>query len=262
MEQIREGEYAVNALGRRLRLAQKGEQVTFFCTEEEFREIWEEYFDLGRDYGALREKIDPNDAYLVKAAEFGNGIRILHQDLWEMILTFLISQQNNIKRIKTCIAVLCGHYGKKKETLEGEIYDTFPEPEELRDVSEDTLRGMNFGYRSKYIEKTVQSVLNGTVDLCRIRSLPYQEAREELKRLPGVGDKVADCICLFGLGHLEAFPVDTHIKNVLQREYPQGFPFERYGRMAGIIQQYLFYYDLKGLHEAGMQRTKTAVDRS
>ena len=73
---------------------------------------------------------------------------------------------------------------------------------------------------------------------------------------------MADCICLFGLGHLEAFPVDTHIKNVLQREYPQGFPFERYGRMAGIIQQYLFYYDLKGLHEAGMQRTKTAVDKS
>ena len=197
------------------------------------------------DYSACIRAIDPRDSYLMDAARFGSGIRILRQDLWEMIVSFIVSQQNNIRRIKKILELLSQRYGTKMTDLQGKEYYAFPKPEELAQADEDAFRACNLGYRSRYIKNTVNSVLSGEADLEKIKGMCYQEARKELMKLSGVGEKVADCICLFALHHLEAFPVDTHIKKVVKKNYPQGFPFEKYKGSEGILQQYIFYYDLQ-----------------
>lgn len=246
MKEIQDGKFQVLAGNRYLEVEQKEDRIQFFCREEEFENFWKRYFDLDQDYGEYKRKIDPDDGYLVKAAEFGQGIRILRQDLWEMIVSFLISQQNNITRIRRCIDNLCTTYGEKCTTDAGKSYYGFPSPESLACLEEDELKACNLGYRSKYVVRSARMIVEGTVDLQQISSMGYGEAKEELLKLFGVGEKVADCICLFALHHLEAFPVDTHIRKVLEEHYPQGFPKLRYQGFEGIMQQYIFYYDLLG----------------
>lgn len=240
-----ENTYALVAGDHYLEIEERGDKrFLFSCHEEEFESFWRDYFDLDSDYHSYREVIDPEDTYLLKAACFGSGIRILRQDLWEMIVSFIVSQQNNIRRIKNILELLSKRYGKCCHTGEGKSYDCFPRPEELSGVEEEEFRDCGLGYRSRYIRNTVNSVLSGEVDLEKIKGMSYPDARAELMKLSGVGGKVADCICLFGLHHLEAFPVDTHIQKVLKQQYPQGFPFERYEGSQGVLQQYIFYYDL------------------
>lgn len=236
--------YTLIAGSKYLELEQHGKECIFHCDEEEFENFWREYFDLEGDYPAYIQKINPKDAYLVSAAGFGNGIRILRQDLWEMIVSFLISQQNNIVRIRRCIQNICEAYGEKKMNAEGEIYYAFPTPEALSGLDEDDLKECNLGYRSKYVVRTARSVVSGEMDLESIRQLPYEEAKEELLQLFGVGEKVANCICLFALHHLQAFPVDTHINQALEKHYKKGFPESRYHGCQGVMQQYIFYYEL------------------
>ena len=221
-----------------------GERI-LYCTQEEYDSFWKEYFDLSVSYSDYIARIDADDDYLRSAAEFGRGIRILRQDTWEMIITFILSQQNNIPRIKGLIRTLSERYGRRKETPDKSVYYTFPEAEALSKATEQELRDLKLGYRSKYICGTAQMVADGRIDLEALRSLDYAEARAELMRLPGIGGKVADCICLFALHQMDAFPVDTHIKKVMELHYPEGFPFERYRGCAGVMQQYIFYYDLK-----------------
>lgn len=242
-ETIRE-RYALTALGRYLVIEQAGNVVSFGCSEEEFEQLWKNYFDLEEDYAKIIASIDKEDSYLLKAASYGSGIRILHQDLWEMIVSFIISQQNNLKRIRKCIDLLCRKYGEEKCTKSGMIFYTFPGPEALSDALPEDLYACNLGYRSKYIQKTAQAVRNGEVNLEAVLQMDYKAAMEELCRLYGIGVKVANCICLFALHKTEAFPVDTHINKVLKEQYPKGFPFEKYKGYAGTIQQYIFYYDL------------------
>lgn len=242
-ETIRE-RYALTALGRYLVIEQAGNVVSFGCSEEEFEQLWKNYFDLEEDYAKIIASIDKEDSYLLKAASYGSGIRILHQDLWEMIVSFIISQQNNMKRIRKCIDLLCRKYGEEKCTKSGMIFYTFPGPEALSDALPEDLYACNLGYRSKYIQKTAQAVRDGEVNLEAVLQMDYKAAMEELCRLYGIGVKVANCICLFALHKTEAFPVDTHINKVLKEQYPKGFPFEKYKGYAGTIQQYIFYYDL------------------
>lgn len=220
-------------------------ETILYCTQEEYDSFWKEYFDLSVSYSDYIARIDADDDYLRSAAEFGRGIRILRQDTWEMIITFILSQQNNIPRIKGLIRTLSERYGRRKETPDKSVYYTFPEAEALSKATEQELRDLKLGYRSKYICGTAQMVADGRIDLEALRSLDYAEARAELMRLPGIGGKVADCICLFALHQMDAFPVDTHIKKVMELHYPEGFPFERYRGCAGVMQQYIFYYDLK-----------------
>lgn len=246
MREMEDGRYEVIAGDHYLTVKQEGEQCYFSCGEEEFQKFWVPYFDLEEDYGRYIDEIDQEDEYLCRAAAFGSGIRILRQDLWEMIVSFLISQQNNIVRIRKCIGNICKVYGEKKETPEGIVYDSFPDPKELAGAQEEGLRECNLGYRSKYVLRTAQSVVDGEGKLEEILRMDYEEARAELQKFYGVGGKVADCICLFALHHLQAFPVDTHIRQVTEEHYPQGFPMERYHGYEGVLQQYLFYYDLKG----------------
>lgn len=246
MEEMQDGRYRVIAGNRYLELEQQGKVVRFDCSEVEYQNFWRHYFDIETDYGAIAAQINPNDRYLTAAIQTAWGVRILNQDLWEMIVTFLISQQNNIVRIRRCIKNICEAYGETKTASNGVSYYAFPTPEALAGLEEDDLMACNLGYRSKYVVRTAKAVASCEVDLEWIGSLNYQKARTELLKLFGVGEKVADCICLFALHHLDAFPVDTHIRQVLEQHYKRGFPNRRYKGIRGIMQQYIFYYELHG----------------
>ena len=251
LNRIAEERYALVAFGKYLEIEQRGGELLLSCTQEEYDTIWCQYFDMENDYGLYRDAVPDDDVYLSGAVSFGSGLRILRQDLWEMLISFIISQQNNIKRIRKCIEMLCERYGEKVTmadiTDHDTVYYTFPDVRALAKASEEELRGCNLGYRSRYIAGTANSVLNGEVDLSAVKSMDYIRAKAELLKLSGVGEKVADCICLFGLHHMDAFPVDTHIRQAMDAHYPAGFPFEKYRGYAGVMQQYIFYYDLKNM---------------
>ena len=238
--------YELIAGDKYLKASQEGSIVNFFCSDMEFICYWVPYFDIDVDYGKYIQTVNPRDRYLNAAVQCGSGIRILHQDLWEMIITFLISQQNNIARIRGCIERLCARYGEKMES-DGTEYYSFPTPEQLSAATEADLRQLGMGYRARYIVETTRSILTGEVSLDRLYQIKYyRTARKELMKLSGVGEKVADCICLFALHHMDAFPIDTHIRQVLDEHYRRGFPNRRYRGMRGIMQQYIFYYELSG----------------
>lgn len=236
--------FEVIAYGKYLKISQNDSMITFYCSEEEYKSVWRNYFDIDTDYEKIITKTDANDTYLQQAVSYGSGIRILNQDLWEMIITFIVSQQNNVKRIRKCINTLCEQYGEKMYTDEGSLYYDFPTPLALSEVSEEELKKCNLGYRSKYIHRTSTMIANDENILRRIKEADYQTAKQQLLELYGIGNKVADCICLFALHFHQAFPIDTHIKKVLEENYSDGFPFERYKDCCGVLQQYMFYYDL------------------
>ena len=236
--------------------------MTFHCPNDEFA-FWEHYFDLETDYDAYIRAIDPMDDYLSKAAAFGNGIRILNQDLWEMIITFIISQQKTIPAIRALVETLSEKYGTRYKippTVSGYYY-SFPSAEELNRASLDDLLALKLGYRAKYIKRTCEDVCSGKLDLDRLMKLNYADSMEVLLSCYGIGVKVANCICLFGLHHIGAFPVDTWIKKILLREYaPKSHctghvpetrlcealiaeNFSKYPGFAGVLQQYIFFYE-------------------
>lgn len=224
-----------------LHAAQEGESFTFSCSEEEFDSFWRTYFDLETDYGFLKALVDPEDPYLAAATLHGGGIRVLRQDFWEVLVSFLISQNNNIRRITRSMAALREEYGRP---LEG--FRAFPRPDALRPATEGVFRAMGLGYRAKYLVRLVEELSGGGLEALEqeLRSCGDLAAERRLMELYGVGKKVADCICLFGLHRADFFPVDTHIRRILADHYPGGFPYSRYQGYLGIIQQYLFYYDL------------------
>ena len=220
--------------------------IFFLECGPDLENFWKNYFDLNTDYEKMIASITPDDHYLKAASKAGQGIRILRQDTWEMIITFLISQQNNISRIRSCIERLCVRYGEKLKAGDTEYY-SFPTPQQLSGATEEELRRLGMGYRARYIVETTRSILEGEVSLEKLYQMKYyRRARKELMKLSGVGEKVADCICLFALHHMDAFPIDTHIRQVLDEHYRRGFPNRRYHGMRGIMQQYIFYYELIG----------------
>lgn len=226
------GDYEIPVPGHCVRVRQQGQMFDFSCQEEEFDAFWRAYFDLDTDYGAIKAQVDPKDAYLTAAVANGGGMRILRQDVWEMILTFILSQNSNIPRIRKCLAGLCALYG-------GQL----PAPGQLACQCEEALRALSLGYRAKYL-CAAGAYFDGDA-LVRLRRMPYGQAHAFLRGCTGIGPKVADCICLFGLHHTDAFPIDTHIRSILAQHYPQGFPLERYAGCAGVLQQYMFFYDLQ-----------------
>ena len=254
--------YRVISSGHFLIVEQTGDEVTFHCPNDEFA-FWEHYFDLKTDYDTYIRAIDPMDDYLSRAAAFGSGIRILNQDLWEMIITFIISQQKTIPAIRALVEALSEKYGTRYKippTVSGYYY-AFPTPEELNRASLDDLLALKLGYRAKYIKRTCEDVCSGKMDLDRLMKLNYADSMEVLLSCYGIGVKVANCICLFGLHHIGAFPVDTWIKKILLREYaPKSHctghvpetrlcealieeNFSKYPGFAGVLQQYIFFYE-------------------
>lgn len=212
-----------------LTISKKDNYFIFHNTsEKDFLEKWTEYFDFNTDYGKLKE-IFCHDETLKKACEFAGGIRLLKQDSWETLLSFIISQNNNIPRIKLIIDRLCSHYGH------------FPSADELSSETTESIDYLKSGFRAKYIIDASQRVSSGEINLDEIKKMPLDEARNELMKIKGVGKKVSECVLLFGMYRTEAFPIDVWIKRVLETYYPEGFP-EYLKSCGGIAQQYLFHY--------------------
>ncbi len=224
------------AFGKKLSGYTEGCDTLLFCKEEDYYAVWEDFFDLKRDYSVIQNSFS-HDRNVSEAAEIGKGIRILKQDKWETLVSFIISQNNNIPRIKKIIESLCALLG---EPLGNGQY-AFPTPEKIYNAGAEGLAPIKAGFRVKYILDAAYRVLSGETDLEYIASLSYEEAEKELMKIKGVGKKVASCVLLFGYGFLSAFPVDVWVKRVLEKYYDEDFDPLSLGEYAGIAQQYLFY---------------------
>ena len=239
------GRYFVISAGRVACFFQEKTGIRILCKEKD-ESYFRKYLDLDTDYGKIIEQIDSQDIFLTNAAQMGKGIRILRQDLWEMIISFIISQRNNIPRIMKSIDALCAKLGKKVVfDYEGEylVGYSFPTPEAIVQAE---LAEFKFGYREKYIKQAAEDILAGRFNLETLKKavedgMPVEAVKEILKKLKGVGEKVASCIQLFGLHQLALFPVDTWIAKVEKTYYNGHFPIEKYKDAAGVMQQYLFF---------------------
>ena len=218
-------------------------EYLFECDEDTFHAVWERYFDLQMSYRAIRERIAPEgDPFLYTAAEHEKGIRILRQDPWEMLVSFIISQNRNIPAIQRSIELLAEMCGGVKTDSRGEAYRAFPSPEAIAALSEQELKACRLGYRWKYIQAAAHAALHGDFCPAGLRDCTCDEAVRQLTALYGVGHKVASCVALFGLHQLDAFPKDVWINRILANEYPDGYPFDRYSPYNGVYQQYMFAY--------------------
>lgn len=202
--------------------------------------FWRDYLDMDTDYEEARRSIEVCD-YLRDCAAYGEGIRILRQDKWEALCSFIISQCNNIPRIKGIVEKLSSLCGDIVAAPWGEAR-SFPTAERVAQLTEADLAPLRSGYRAPYILAAAKAVASGELDLEETALLPCNEARAELKKLGGVGDKVANCVVLFGLHQLDAFPVDVWIKRALAANMPKGFDPSSLGKYAGLAQQYMFYH--------------------
>ncbi len=225
------------ACSKAVDISQNGDTVTItgdLCEDD--IELWREYFDLGRDYGKICEELKA-DGHLKTAIEAYPGIRILKQEPWEALCSFIISQNNNIPRIKGIIERLCLNFG---EDLGGGDF-TFPTAERLAELTVDDLAPLRSGFRAKYIIDAAQKVAGGEVDLKKLHTCDIDEARAELIKIKGVGAKVAECALLYGCGRVDAFPVDVWVRRIMSELYPEGLP-ECCDGVEGIAQQYLFHW--------------------
>ena len=204
-------------------------------TLEDFNNIWKHYFDLERDYKKIIELFKNNEV-LNAAANYGNGIRILNQEPWEALCSFIISQNNNIPRIKGIIDRLCENFGEKCQ-----FGFTFPTAEKIATLTVDDLSVLRSGFRAKYIIDAAQKVANGVINLESLKHKTLEESREELIKIKGVGPKVADCVSLFSLEHFNSFPKDVWIKRAMEVLFGGELPKVAIG-YEGIAQQYIFYY--------------------
>lgn len=208
-----------------------------------------DYLDLNCNYSEIKKLLEKDDENMMKAIEYGYGIRILNQDPWEMLISYIISAANNIPRISKTIENISKEYGKRI-SYNGNAYYMFPTPEELSTASVDDLRRLNLGFRDKYVHNATKMVANKEIDLDAIKNMDYKSAKSELVKIDGIGEKVANCILLFSMKKTEAFPVDTWIKKVMANLYNESkdikkiatFAENKFGKYGGIAQQYLFYY--------------------
>lgn len=205
--------------------------------------MWREYFDLERDYAAAG--CFEGGEYLAECARYGRGIRILRQEPWEALCSFILSQCNNIRRIKGIVERLCRLYGEETE-LEGERHYSFPSAETVARLEAEDLSALRCGYRAPYVINAARAVASGELNLSALIRADCTAAKEELLSLSGVGEKVANCAVLFGLGHMEAFPIDVWIRRALKEHFPPGFDPASLGEYAGLAQQYIFYYARSG----------------
>lgn len=249
------GSYTGVFKGNVLNVKKDGEKVIFRGTcDGNIEKICYEYFDLETSYEDIKQKLAKIDEHLKQSVEYGKGIRILKQDLWETIISFIISANNNIPRIKGIIERISKKYGDKIE-YQGKEYYTFPNMNSLGQASVEDLRGLGLGFRDKRIYETTKMFLENKITLEELENEKDTKVlRDRLMELPGVGGKVADCIMLFGLKRFEVFPVDVWVRRVMNelyikeadetkvsKELLQDLAKEKYKDLAGLAQQYLFY---------------------
>ena len=231
-----DGSWSGVAKGVYLNISKNNDKIILKNTSKEnYENIWRDYFDFDKDYAEICSTLK-QDSLIAPTVDEYYGIRILNQDSWEALCSFVISQQNNIKRIKGIIDRLCRAYG---EDL-GNGYFTFQSAERLIMLSVGDFEALGTGYRAKYLERLSKDVASGRIDLEKIKTLSLEDARKELLNIFGVGVKVANCALLFGFGFYDAFPVDVWMKRVMEY-YPEGLP-ECFNGIGGIAQQYLFHW--------------------
>lgn len=251
-EKTGDNEYGVVSSDKFIHIKQ--EDNTLICkntTLEEVENYWIKYFDLDRDYGKIKKALLEKDKNLKAAIEDKYGVRILNQEFVETLMSFIISQNKQIPHIKQIVKNISKKYGKKLAMIGEYEFYSFPDIEVIEGITEDEYREMKTGFRAKYLADAGKKLSSGEIT-CSIKELSYEEAANLLMQIKGVGEKVANCVLLFGLGYREAFPVDVWIKRIMETLYFSGedtgkekimeFAKEMYGEYGGYAQQYLFYY--------------------
>lgn len=242
--------YTGIACGKAVSMQLEGDTLTISNTTlEDVNSIWVDYLDLNRDYSEIKSFYS-KDKYVAVAMDFGYGIHILNQDIFECLISFIISTQNQIPRIKKIVAALSQMYGTPQKIGDKTLY-AFPTLAQLKHVQPEDLADLKAGYRAGYIVDAVAKLTSGEVDLQKVKALPYAEAKAELMKIRGVGPKVADCVLLFSAGKSEAFPVDVWVQRTMRTLYMDDTATNKqiekkaaeiFGKYAGFAQQYLFYF--------------------
>ena len=232
-----DNEYTGIAFGRRMTIVCTGDDFLFKDTTlEEFENTWKQYLDFTRDYGKLHEQLSINSGEFLRCAlEYSPGLRMIKQDIFEVLISFILSQNSNIPRIKKMVESLCQNFGQK---LECGGY-TFPTPQTLCSLTLDDLDCIKSGYRAAYILDAAQKTNSGEFDPIALDSLPSEEIFKSLLKIHGIGPKVAECVLLYGFGRVERYPIDVWIKRTMEKYIPEGFSQKAY---QGIAQQYVFHY--------------------
>lgn len=267
-----ENDYVLSSFHRLLHIRQKGDTVTFLNTAREtYETVWKHYFDLERDYGAIKDYLLLKDRKLYEAVETMQGVRILNQDFFETLISFIISQNKQISHIKQIVSEISKEYGQLLGVVEGHSLYAFPDAAALSIASQEALRACKTGFRAPYIWDATDRVNRGEITLQQLQELPLLACREKLMEIKGVGVKVANCVMLFALGRREAFPVDVWIKRIMETLYFDGktvqnaqieqFAAQQFGIYGGYAQQYLFYYGKTIRLGAGEKRSKSKVKK-
>lgn len=238
----REGGYRIAARDKILRACQARDSILLYCSPEEYESIWKAYFDIDTDYPSIIRAIPENDSYLQAAAAYGQGIRILRQDPWETLITFILSQRKNIPAIRQAVEKLCAAAGRIIGEDQGEPMYSFPSPEEILCLRMDELRACGLGYRAEYVRRTAEAWRREGFSAESFSQLSDEALLAALRGFYGVGKKIALCTMLFGFHRMNAFPIDVWMQRVGAR-YPNGIPTEAYAPWGGVMQQYMFAYE-------------------
>ena len=249
---MRGGRLCGTAFGRYVEMEQSADGLTIYgAGEDEYRSVWKMYLDMDRDYAAIRKTVTDIEPRLRESAEYAGGVHILGQEPWEALCSFVISQNNNIPRIRGIIAKLCLRYGEPAVNgeLASEAWEgrSFPTPKALAGVSEETFRELGCGYRAGYLTGLSRRAAAGEINFDYIKEAPIDEARRLLLSHKGIGPKVAECALLYGFGRLECFPVDVWIRRALETEFSGGTALIG-SSYAGVAQQYIFEYIRRNPH--------------
>ena len=253
-EKVSDDEWLGVAFGRLISVKQEGKVLVIYnCTKEDFETFWAHYFALDEDYEAIDNELLENcqNSTFVKALEQGKGIRILHQDAWESVCSFIISQNNNIPRIKKIIDALSFALGKQIDAINmenhgarGREFYSFPTAEAILEVGEEFIFSLKTGFRAKYIIDAAQKWCDGTINEEELKQIEaLEDALAYLCRVKGIGLKVASCALLFGFERHDPFPIDVWMKRVLDKYFEKDFNPSTFGKYAGVAQQYLFDYE-------------------
>lgn len=251
-ESLSDGSYVVVAFNKALHVRQNNNELIFLnANDEDIEKIWIPYFDLDNDYGKIKKSIIKADNNLKPIIDEYYGIHILKQEFVETLISFIISQNKNITNIKQIVRRICETYGKKAGIIEGKQYYAFPSLKVLNGISEQDFRELRTGFRAPYLRDAVDKLAAKEIVGNKLSSMSYEDAKEKLISIKGVGDKVANCVLLFGLGFTNAFPVDVWIKRIMEelyfhedtnKEIIEAFGKEKFGDYGGFAQQYLFIY--------------------
>lgn len=252
-DKLDEEVYEVVAFGRAVKMEQTDKVLRIYGSSmEDYEGIWKLYLDMDNDYGLIKQSVIKADGALKTAVDEKSGIHILNQDFFETLISFIVSQNKSIPQIKQCVKNISHRFGEEVIGYNGEAFYVFPDVQRLHDATEEELRECKVGFRAPYIKNATEAVYSGAVTKEKLDELDIVQARELLMTIKGVGEKVANCVLLFGLGRREAFPVDVWMKRIMEQMYFDGkdtkkqdieaFAVNKFGDLGGYAQQYLFDY--------------------